>query len=235
MLTLGQRGRRPRTGRAVRPGTWWLVAAALAVAVVATSVVVGAGPRQAVGPGSEVAVIGDSYSRGTVLGGLGSANWTAVLATARQWRLDDVAVGATGYVASLPPSGPYASAQLDQALADDPALVIVQGSINDGFFDPAFVGAAASTLYAEIHRRDPDARLVVVGPFVVGQPAGPSALRDAVARAARDAGAMFLDPLAEQWFAGTAGTLSADGVHPTDAGHAVFAGRVGAALREAGI
>jgi len=54
--------------------------------------------------------------------------------------------------------------------------------------------------------------------------------------AARAAGATFIDPIAQGWFAGTSAQLfAADGVHPTDAGHGRQAALVAADLLRAGI
>ncbi len=37
------------------------------------------------------------------------------------------------------------------------------------------------------------------------------------------AGATFVDPIAARWFVDRPGLIGADGVHPTDAGHAYMA------------
>ncbi len=45
-------------------------------------------------------------------------------------------------------------------------------------------------------------------------------------------GGIFIDPLAEGWFAGAAHRfIGPDGIHPTDAGHARIAARILARLR----
>jgi lysophospholipase L1-like esterase len=208
---------------------------AAAVAVVATAVVA----RPAVGPGSTVAVIGDSFSAGTLQGGLGATNWTALLGRDRGWRVVDTAVVGTGYLAAVPGTADYAGSQLDAALAPGPDLVVVQGSINDGELPPDRVAAAAAGLYAAIHARAPLARLVVVGPAWPGDtpPASTLAVRDAVGEAARAAGATWIDPMTEQWFGEpSARTLiGADGLHPTDAGHRLMADRTADALAAHGL
>ncbi|HEX3545697.1 MAG TPA: SGNH/GDSL hydrolase family protein, partial [Mycobacterium sp.] len=40
------------------------------------------------------------------------------------------------------------------------------------------------------------------------------------------AGAVFIDPIAAGWFVGRPGLIGADGVHPTDAGHALMAEKI---------
>jgi hypothetical protein len=60
---------------------------------------------------------------------------------------------------------------------------------------------AARRVFVEVERAAPDARLVVVGP-VPGTGAG-SAARDALRTEALDAGATYVDPVAEDWAEGT--------------------------------
>jgi lysophospholipase L1-like esterase len=212
-------------------------AAVLLVATVAVATVLA--PHPAVGPGSRVVVVGDSYSSGTVQGGLGGSNWTALLADRRGWALTDTAIPGTGYLRARPYAGSFVAAQLDGALALRPELVVVQGSLNDGDLPPALVGAAAATLYADVHARAPGARLVVIGPAWPGDvpPAGLVAVRDAVGEAARAAGAVWIDPMTEGWFAGRQGAalIGADALHPTDAGHRLMADRTADALTRAGL
>ena len=39
-------------------------------------------------------------------------------------------------------------------------------------------------------------------------------------------GATWIDPIAERWFVGRPDLIGADGVHPTDAGHAYMADKI---------
>ena len=230
-----------RGGRRLRRTVAGLLGVVAVVALAAGALTLLSGRGTGTGPGASVAVIGDSYSTGTVLGGLGPANWTARLGVDRDWRITDTAVGGTGYVASHGGTGAFEAAQLDRAVTAGPDgtapdVVVVQGSINDGLTDPGRVRAAAAALYAAIHERAPAARLVVVGPpWPDGTPTREIlALRDAVHGAATAAGAVWIDPIAEHWFADPA-LIGADGVHPTDSGHALIAARVGQDLRCDGV
>jgi lysophospholipase L1-like esterase len=211
-----------------------VVAAVVAVVVLRSA---GTSDTGAVPAGSSVAVIGDSYTTGTVLGGLGGLNWTARLGVDRSWSMTDTAIGGTGYVQTHGSDGAFQAAQLDRAVTADPAMVIVAGSINDGLVAPERVGAAASALYAAVRARAPQARLVVVGPpWPSGTPTAEILrIRDALAAAARTSGALWIDPLAEGWFTDPVGLIGADGVHPTDAGHALIAHRIGLDLHAAGL
>ncbi|WP_018331180.1 SGNH/GDSL hydrolase family protein [Actinomycetospora chiangmaiensis] len=186
--------------------------------------------------GADVAVIGDSISQGTKLGGTGRANWTAIVGAARGWRVTDVAVGGTGYVYASPGTQDFAAGQLDRAVAVRPGTVVVQGSRNDGLTPLPQVSAAAADLYRQLQDRLPGVHLIVIGPVWSDGTITPSleALRDAVRTPALAAGATFIDPIGENWFAGAAGAqppvIGSDGVHPTDAGHRLIADRVLRAL-----
>ncbi|GAA4856526.1 hypothetical protein GCM10023201_58650 [Actinomycetospora corticicola] len=188
-------------------------------------------------PTTPVAIIGDSFTTGTAQGGTGAANWASIVGGPRNWTITPTAVGGTGYVATIPGTRPYASAQLGTALAAAPRLVIVEGSRNDAGTAPARVGSEATALYREIRSRAPQARLVVIGPVWSdgNAPAPVLTVRDAVRTAALAAGAQWVDPVADGWFARPTGLIGADRIHPTDAGHRLMAERIDAALRTAGL
>ncbi|GLZ51531.1 SGNH/GDSL hydrolase family protein [Actinomycetospora sp. NBRC 106378] len=185
-----------------------------------------------------VAVIGDSISAGTPYGGRGVTNWTALVETAEHWLVTNTAIGGTGYV-NAGSAAPFQAAQLERAVAARPRLVVVEGSRNDIGLPPEHVRNAADRLYRELTARLPGTRIVVVGPFWnAGTSTKAFAVRDALASAARDAGATFVDPMAENWFTGAydgGPLIAADGVHPTDAGHALYARRLQAALDRLGV
>ena len=63
--------------------------------------------------------------------------------------------------------------------------------------DADALAEAARRVFVEVERTAPDARLVVVGP-VSGTGAG-SAARDALRTEALDAGATYVDPVADDW------------------------------------
>jgi lysophospholipase L1-like esterase len=56
-------------------------------------------------------------------------------------------------------------------------------------------------------------------------------IRDILDTAALAAGAAFVDPLTERWFVGMPDLIGADGVHPTDAGHAYLADKIAPLIR----
>ena len=51
-------------------------------------------------------------------------------------------------------------------------------------------------------------------------------IRDVLNAAARAAGAAFVDPIGDRWFVDRPDLIGADGVHPTDAGHAYLAAKI---------
>ncbi len=64
-------------------------------------------------------------------------------------------------------------------------------------------------------------------------PEGVLRIRDALHYQAGIAGAVFVDPIAERWFVGQPELIGADGVHPTDAGHAYMADKIAPLIERA--
>lgn len=174
-----------------------------------------------------VAFIGDSFIKGTRRGGLLWANCTRLLNHQDGWRTSNHAVGGTGYV-NPGTAAPFEQQQLASAVATRPDALVVVGSMNDSWFPPEQVHAAAANLYAAFRQQRPDARLVVVGPIWPDQnpPERVTTARDAIREAAEDAGADWVDPLKQAWFTDAPRLISGDGIHPNNAGHAMMAARL---------
>jgi lysophospholipase L1-like esterase len=175
-----------------------------------------------------VTVIGDSYTGGSSEGGNKSANWVArVQQTLDQANLDNEGVGGTGYASQVNSFG----SRIARSIGPNTDLVVFFGSRNDLGSDPATVGASATAAYAEVKRIAPDVKILVIGPAWGGSevPEPMLAVRDAVRDAANTSGATFIDPIADGWFLTpeTAVLIGADGVHPTDEGHAFLAEAIG--------
>jgi lysophospholipase L1-like esterase len=117
----------------------------------------------------------------------------------------------------------------------DADVVVVFGSRNDKFLPAADVKSQAVAALDAVRSQSPSAELVVIGPAWDDDvpPDELFATRDAVASAAVAAGAVFVDPMAEQWFLDRPALIGADGVHPNDAGHRYIAGLIEPILREA--
>jgi lysophospholipase L1-like esterase len=110
-----------------------------------------------------------------------------------------------------------------------PDIVVLAAGHNDSRWSAATTARAADAVLDRLHRALPNAVLVVVAPIWSNgrPPARCLDLRDHLRRTARSMHAIFVDPLAERWFAGTRHRLiGADGLHPTDAGHRYIAERI---------
>lgn len=188
-------------------------------------------------PVDHIAVIGDSYTTGTKEGGLGAATWTS-----RAWQqlarqgvqltADVASEGRAGYGVR----GDHNSLFVDltaRAVKPDDVLVVFFGSRNDQGVDPLSLWTMANTNFDLARRTAPAARLLVIGPPwpTADVPASVLQIRDILGAAARTAGATFVDPLAEGWFVGRPELIGADGVHPTDAGHAYMADKIAPLIR----
>jgi lysophospholipase L1-like esterase len=188
-------------------------------------------------PVDHIAVIGDSYTTGSNEGGLGARTWTSLA-----WQLlarqgvqlsaDVASEGRAGYGVR----GDRNSLFVDltaRAVKPDDVLVVFFGSRNDQGVDPVSLWTMANTNFDLVRRTAPAARLLVIGPPwpTADVPESVLRIRDILGAAARTAGATFVDPLAEGWFVGRPELIGADGVHPTDAGHAYMADKIAPLIR----
>lgn len=179
-----------------------------------------------------IAVVGDSYTAGGELGGLGAEAWTA-----RTWQLlsrrgvqvraDVAAEGGAGYGVPGNRGSVFEGLAANSVRADD-ALVVFYGSRNDQPADPVQLPVRVGSALDMAHRAAPNARLLVIGPPwpTADVPQAVYRIRDVLASEASRRGATFVDPLAERWFVGRPDLIGSDGVHPTDAGHAYMAERI---------
>lgn len=171
-----------------------------------------------------LAVYGDGYAAGNEVGGLGAAGWPALVAARTGAELALTAASQAGY-ASLGTSGQNYAAMLQSHPVPDAAVTVLFGSRNDSDEDPAILQQQVPLAIRTAMANAPGDVLVVIGP-VWSDAAAPEsvyAVRDTVRDAAAAAGAVFVDPLDEGWFASPEGLIAADGISPTDAGHAALA------------
>jgi lysophospholipase L1-like esterase len=181
---------------------------------------------------NRVAVVGDSYTTGGELGGLGSKGWTT-----RAWQLlarDGIAVapdvaaeGGAGYGTRGNHGSVFEDLTADVVKPDD-ALVVYFGSRNDQGVDPTQLSVLAYGTFQLARRTAPSAKFLVIGPpWPTADPPDPVLrIRDALKYQAGVAGATFIDPIAQGWFAGRPDLIGNDGIHPTDAGHAYMAEKI---------
>lgn len=186
-----------------------------------------------------ILVVGDSYTAGSAQGGNGLASWVSI--ATRQLDADGYTVGVDvsasggcGYV-QRGPGGVVFLDLVDAKRELDYDLIVFFGSRNDTL-QKGDVRAAATEAYNAARRNSPDAELLVIGPPWVAEnpPDWIEGTRDAVAAAAADAEATFVDPLAEGWFTGDASRyIGTDNIQPTDAGHQYMAGLIVPHLEQA--
>jgi lysophospholipase L1-like esterase len=181
---------------------------------------------------NRVAVVGDSYTTGGELGGLGSRGWTT-----RAWQLlsrqgiavapDVAAEGGAGYGTRGNHGSVFEDLTNDVVKPDD-ALVVFFGSRNDQGVDPTQLSILAYGTFQLARRTAPSAKFLVIGPpWPTADPPDPVLrIRDALKYQAGVAGATFIDPIAQGWFVGRPDLIGKDGVHPTDAGHAYMAEKI---------
>ncbi|MGY1769917.1 SGNH/GDSL hydrolase family protein [Blastococcus sp. SYSU D00813] len=171
-----------------------------------------------------LAVYGDGYSTGSVLGGQGASGWPALLAGELGAELRMGAVSQSGYAALGVSGGDFAD-QVTATPVPDATVTIVFGSRNDLGEAVSSVAAGAAETLELVRTSAPDTAIVVVGPAWsdADVPADLLAHRDAVAAAAASAGATFVDPIASGWFGEPEGLIATDGISPTDAGHRFIA------------
>jgi lysophospholipase L1-like esterase len=183
-------------------------------------------------PINHIAIVSDSYTTGTNEGGLGPRNWTA-----RAWQTlarqgtpitaDVQAEGGAGY-GTRGNEGSVFEDLTSRAVTKDDKLVVFFGSRNDQGVDPARLSILAYGTFQLARSIAPKARILVIGPPwpTADPPDDVLKIRDALNYEAGVAGAVFIDPIAAGWFVGRPGLIGADGVHPTDAGHALMAEKI---------
>ncbi|HYO01181.1 MAG TPA: GDSL lipase [Mycobacterium sp.] len=183
-------------------------------------------------PISRVAIVGDSYTNGTAIGGQGANAWPV-----RAWRTlarqgvqvvaDVAAEGRAGY-GVRGEKGSLFGDLTPRAVKPDDALVVFYGSRNDHGADPNVLSGQIFNAFALAHRIAPTARLLVIGPPWPTADVPPAVLqiRDILAFQSMLAGATFIDPIAAGWFVDRPDLIGRDGVHPTDAGHVYMADKI---------
>jgi lysophospholipase L1-like esterase len=186
-----------------------------------------------VAPAAAVAIIGDSYTGGTAIGGQGPDGWPA-LATARlrQQGIDIApsveAESGSGYATPGAGLGDMFSDQIPKVVRKDDRLVVIFGSGGDPAVPPDQLQPAVRKTLDAVHAAAPKAKVVVIGPTSTNPNPTPELLqtRDAVKTEADATGAVFVDPIAARWFMDHPDLMGPDGITPTDAGHAYMADQI---------
>ncbi|WP_082109779.1 SGNH/GDSL hydrolase family protein [Mycobacterium sp. UM_Kg1] len=180
----------------------------------------------------QAVVIGDEFAAGIMAGGFGSKNWPASLQRrAGQSGVDayfrNFSRGGAGYTVTVP-SSPTFGEQVTRGVNHDTNLVLLAGGANDVNSLPALHDAAVATL-DHVKSIAPRAGMLIVGPsWYRREPPNEAILaaRDSIRDAAAEAGAPFIDPIAEDWFAGDDRLASPDHLQLSHAGQQVVADRL---------
>jgi len=178
--------------------------------------------------GTKVVFLGDSYTTGLNGAGTGRRGWPAIVARTLGWRATNLAVAGTGFMNPGWTNQPVGT-RVAAAIRQKPDVVVIAAGHNDSRWSAATTARAADVVLDRLHRALPDALLVVVAPIWSNgsPPTRCLDLRDHLRRTARSIHAIFVDPLADRWFAGTRQRLiGRDGIHPTDSGHRFIADRI---------
>ena len=186
--------------------------------------------------GGTALFLGDSYTSGWRGVGTGPRGWPRIVAAAMGWRVVNLAVAGTGFVNPGWTGQPIGS-RVATAVSRRPDVVVVAGGHNDSRWSAGTTAAAADRVLRELRAGIPDALIIVVGP--IWQDGSPPVrclvLRDRLRRTATAIDAVFVDPIADRWFAGSRhAMIGRDGIPPTDAGHRFIAGRLLARLTDPG-
>lgn len=181
---------------------------------------------------NHVAVVGDSYTTGTDLGGLGRNAWTA-----RAWQTlrrqgvrvaaDVAAEGRAGY--GVPgDQGSLFEDLTARAVKPSDVLVVFFGSRNDQGVNLGLLAEKVRATFDLARRFAPSARFLVIGPPwpTAAVPVPVLQIRDVLFHAAQAAGAAWSDPIFERWFLDKPDLIGPDGVHPNDAGHKYLADKI---------
>jgi lysophospholipase L1-like esterase len=184
-----------------------------------------------------VAIVGASYTAG-VGPGKPALSWAGVLARKLRWNAVIYGVSGVGYIVpGVGHLGPVRRLLEAERLSSlQPALVIIQAGHDDGRMTPSAEEAQVRRTLAFIRARAPQARIALLTVFTMPSRHVSARLVNidneivSAARAA-DPKVIIMDPLTGHWnFARVD-----DGLHPSAAGDAWIAHKVGAILAAHGI
>jgi lysophospholipase L1-like esterase len=228
----------PAAGPGPEPERRTKVSAALLVVLLLLSVLLTGSSSAAPAGTTRAYFFGDSLMAGT--GASPQRPVMARVAAARLgWDVEVDALGGTGWTTTGRSPGYLERLRRTGAMSGTYDVVLLEGGTNDARIgsEPWQVQAAVTEVVAEVRRRQPQARIVLMGAY---DPPGVVDLRRAVADAAvRDAaaelGLPFFSPLSGGWHTGHPPEryLDRDGLHPTDWGYGVMGEHLAAELRRA--
>lgn len=180
-----------------------------------------------------LAVIGDSYSAGSRMGGQGEHGWPALVARHFGATLDVEAVQGRGYrnPGRFQPGHTFPEQARELVSKWHGDVLIVFGSRNDSRAAPSRLRDTAAATLRYLRSHLPNTRIVVIGPmWPTPLPPGgdPEGDRVAIRQAAKAVGGLtYVDPMAPPWLsAKNLYLIGEDRIHPTDAGHRYLSRRI---------
>ncbi len=179
-------------------------------------------------PGSLVYVIGDSWSSGySADPGQGYIDHLRAMTG---WSIVVDAQSGTGFVATRPGRAAFPD-RVQTLPADPPALILVQGGLNDTADDQVpLLADAASAMIANAQSRFPEAAIAFIGPSIYGWPAsrGNLAVDSILGGVAKSANITYISPITGSWInqSNIATLIDPATKHLNNAGHAEFARRL---------
>jgi lysophospholipase L1-like esterase len=231
-----------RTGR----GLWWtLLAGGIGGAIVAGLVLVltvgsdggvraaaaqRPAPQTAEAEIPSVTFVGDSWTEG--VGARALRGYAVRTGEQLGWNHRVLGVGGSGY--SVAGRGSTFAQRIDRAVAGNPDVIVVQGSLNERISNPETLRPAAVSTLARLRAAaDPATQIVVLGAsYTPGTaPAVIDWINASVEQAADRAGVTFVDVAAEDWTDPLQRGIWADANHPNDLGHQLIADRLVPLLR----
>lgn len=182
---------------------------------------------------ARVLFLGDSYTSGTTIGGVGEDGWPVRSCAMVGCNATVGATGGAGFIGGEDVDRGI-TAQLEAVPGTiTPNVIVLALGANDYGTTIDDLRPRVDEVLETIASRWPDAQLVVLGPFWRNDtPAEVTiALDQYLEQKANERGAPFASPLREGWLTGLIGS---DNVHPESAGHEAVAERVSPILIAAG-
>ncbi|CAM3177286.1 lysophospholipase L1-like esterase [Williamsia muralis] len=174
-----------------------------------------------------LAVVGDSYTGGSDMGGRGAQNWLPLLAEKLDYLPCGFPVGGSGWTSGR--SGFTFGARVDWAVELDPDLIIFFNGVNDLKSPTTQAGRDADAALSDLRAKDPDVPVVVIGPVLVQDASAGKTkeMANGIRAATLKHDAFWVDPVAEGWFAGPDRELiGSDQFHPTNEGMAYLSRKI---------
>lgn len=183
--------------------------------------------------GSSVFVIGDSWSVGYSADP--GAGYVDYLRNMSGWNITANAQSGTGYTAVLADTGAPFIDRVGDLPAESPALVVVQGGLNDEWQGSGDVHARAGDLIAALRERYDGVEIALVGPSTATLPVSDTlrSIDSQLRTVARNStGVVYVSPLSDEWVTESnfANFIDEATGHPSNSGHEEYARRLWEAL-----